>query len=168
MSAPAIDGAGADDSAQSSPGRRANLTNSSWTFWVKTIAVVVSGFCLASCSNNSSTIPEAEYSTKIVGAWQDTVGDQKETMSINGDGTFVCRVQSTGFIARTLSQGLSGTVYGTWKITGAIITLTISGVENESLTKERITSSTIVALKEEELVLKSDGGETAPFQRVRS
>ena len=72
-----------------------------------------------------------------------------------------------GFIARTLSQTVAGTVYGTWKITGAIITLTISGAENESLSN-RITSSTIVAFKEDELVLKSDGGETSPFQRVRA
>lgn len=134
--------------------------------WVRAIAVVIGGFCLASCSHNSSTVPEAEYPTKIVGDWQGTVGRQTETMSINGDGTFVCRVQPMGFIARTLSQSATGTIYGTWKITGAIITLTISGAENESLSN-RITSSTIVAFKEGELVLKSDGGETAPFQRVR-
>jgi len=59
------------------------------TPWAKAIAVVALGFCLASCANNSSTVPEAEYSTKIVGRWQVTAGDLKETMSIDGDGTFV-------------------------------------------------------------------------------
>lgn len=141
--------------------------NSNRTPWIRAIAVVIGGFCLASCSHNSSTVPETEYSTKIVGNWQGTIGRQNETMSINADGTFVCRVQPMGFIARTLSQTAAGTVYGTWKVTGAIITLTISGAENESLSN-RITSSTIVAFKEDELVLKSDGGETSPFQRVRA
>ena len=141
--------------------------NSNRTPWPRAIAVVIWGLCLASCSNNSSTVPEAEYSTKIVGNWQGTVGRLKETMSINGDGTFVCRVQPMGFIARTLSQSVTGTVYGTWKITGAIITLTITGAENESLGK-RINSSTIMAFRRDELVLKSDGGETSPLQLVRA
>lgn len=167
MSVPAIDRASAPDYAQSSPSHGANLINSRWTPWVRTIVVVIWGFCLASCSNNSSNVPETEYSTKIVGNWQGTVGRLKETMSINGDGTFVCRLQPMGFIASTLSQSVTGTIYGTWKITGAIITLTITGAENESL-RERITSSTIVAFKDDKLVLKSDRGETSPFERVRA
>jgi len=133
--------------------------------WVRAIAVVVLGFCLASCVNNPTPVPEAEYSTKIVGRWQGTVGDLKETMSIDGDGTFVCQLHPMGFIANTLSQGVTGTIRGTWKITGAIITLRITNAENEVL-RNRITSSTIVAFKEDELVLKSDRGETSPFQRV--
>ena len=137
------------------------------TPWVTTIAVVVLGFCLASCVNNSPPVPEAQYSKKIVGRWQGTVGDVKETMSIDGDGTFVCQVHPMGFIANTLSQSVTGTIRGTWKITGAIITLRITGAENESL-RNKIASSTIVTFKEDELVLKSGGGETSPFQRVRS
>jgi uncharacterized protein (TIGR03066 family) len=142
-----------------------DLMKSNCTPWVRAIAVVVLGFCLASCANNSSTVPEAEYSTKIVGRWQGTVGDLKETMSIEGDGTFVCQLHPMGFIANTLSQGVTGTIRGTWKITGAIITLRITGSENEHL-RNKIASSTIVAFKEDELVLKSDRGETSPFQRV--
>ena len=138
---------------------------SNCTPWVRAIAVVVLGFCLASCVNNSTPVPEAEYSTKIVGRWQGTVGDLKETMSIGGDGTFVCQLHPMGFIANTLSQGVTGTIRGTWKITGAMITLRITGSENEHL-RNRIASSTIVAFKEDELVLKSDRGETSPFQRV--
>jgi len=142
-----------------------DLMQTKCTPWVRAIAVVVLGFCLASCVNNSTPVPEAEYSTKIVGRWQGTVGDLKETMSIDGDGTFVCQLHPTGFIANTLSQGVTGTIRGTWKITGAIITLRITNAENEVL-RNRITSSTIVAFKEDELVLKSDRGETSPFQRV--
>jgi hypothetical protein len=100
-----------------------------------------------------------------VGRWQGTVGDLKETMSIDGDGTFVCQLHPMGFIANTLSQGVTGTIRGTWKITGAMITLRITGAENERL-RNRMVSSTIVAFKEDELVLKSDRGETSRFQRV--
>ena len=138
---------------------------SNCTPWVRAIAVVVLGFCLASCAKNSSTVPEAEYSTKIVGRWQGTVGDEKETMAIERDGTFVCQLHPMGFIANTLSQGVTGTIRGTWRITGAIITLRITGAENESL-RNRIASSTIVTFKEDKLVLKSDRGETSPFQRM--
>ena len=70
-----------------------------------------------------------------------------------------------GFIANTLFPSATGTVRGTWKITGAVITLAISGAENERL-MNKSASSTIVAFKEDELVLKSDRGETSPFKRV--
>ena len=109
---------------------------SNCTPWVRAIAAVVLGFCLASCANNSPPVPEAEYSTKIVGRWQGTVGDLKETMSIDGDGTFVCQLYPMGFIANTLSQGVTGTIRGTWKITGAIITLRITGAENETFEEQ--------------------------------
>jgi uncharacterized protein (TIGR03066 family) len=135
--------------------------------WARAIAVVALGFCLASCENNSSAVPQTGYSTKIVGHWQGTVGDVKETMSINGDGTFVCQLYPRGFIANTLSQGVKGTIRGTWKVTGAMITLKITGAENETL-RNRTTSSTIMAFKEDELVLKSDSGETSTFLRVHA
>ena len=140
---------------------------SNCTPWVRAIAVAVLGFCLASCANNSPPVSEAEYSTKIVGRWQGTVGDLKETMSIDGDGTFVCQLHPVGFIADTFHQSVTGTIRGTWKITGAIITLRITGAEDEHL-RNTIASSTIVAFKEYELVLKSDRGETSRFQRVRA
>jgi hypothetical protein len=131
------------------------------------IAVIVAGFCLASCSKNSSSIPEADYSTKIVGRWQGTIGDLKETMSIDSNGTFFCQLHPTGFIGRTFSPSVTGTVYGTWKITGANITLRITGVENERL-ENKITSSAIVTFKEDELVLKSDRGLISSFWRVHA
>ena len=124
------------------------------------------GFCLASCANNLPPVSEADYATELVGRWQGTVGDLKETMSINADGTFTCQLYPRGFIANTLSQGVTGTIRGTWKIVGAIITLRITGAENEVLVN-RIASSTIVAFKQDQLVLKSDRDETSAFQRVR-
>ena len=139
---------------------------SNCTAWLRAIAVLVLGLCAASCAHNSRPVSEAEYSTKIVGRWEGTVGDSKETMSINGDGTFVCELHTTGFIARTFSPGVTGTIRGTWKITGAVITLRVIGAEKENL-RNRITSSTIEAFKEDELVLKSDRGETSSFERVR-
>ena len=133
--------------------------------WVRVIVVVVLGFCLASCAKNSQPVPEADYSTKIVGRWQSTVDDLKETMSFGGNGTFVCRLYPMGFIANTLYPSATGKVRGTWKTSGALITLAISGAENARL-MNKIASSTIMAFKEDKLVLKSDRGETSPFQRV--
>ena len=140
---------------------------SNCTPWVWAIAVVVLGFCLVSCANNSSTVPEAEYSTKIVGRWQGTVGDLKETMSIDGDGTFICQIRPMGFLANTLSQSVPGKVGGTWNITGAIMTLRITGAKNEHM-GNRITSSAIESFKADELILKSDRGEVSSFQRAVS
>ena len=133
----------------------------------RAIAVIVLGFCVGSCENNLSTVPEADYLTKIVGRWQGTVGESKELMSINADGTFVCQLYPTGFIANTLSQGVLGTVRGTWKISGAMITLQITGEKKEHL-ENKIAVSTIVAFKKDEIVLRSDGGGTSPFHRVRA
>jgi len=147
--------------------KETDLVKNKWTPWARAIAVAVLGFCLASCANNSSTVPEAEYSTEIVGRWQGTVGDLKETMSIDADGTFVCQLYPTGFIANTLSQGVKGTVRGTWEITGAMVTLKITDEKKERL-ENRTAASTIVAFKKDELVLKSDRGGTSPFKRVRA
>lgn len=131
----------------------------------KVISVVVLGFFLASCTNNLLTVSKEEYPTKIIGTWQGTVGNLKETMSIKGDGGFVCRLHPGGFIANMIFPTVPGTVRGTWKINGEIITLSITGEKNENL-RNRIASSTIVAFKEDELVLKSARGETSSFLRV--
>jgi hypothetical protein len=135
--------------------------------WTTAIAVAATGCWLASCVNNSLPVPEAQYSAKIVGRWQGTVGDLKETMSIDSNGTFFCQLHPTGFIGRTFSPSVTGTVHGTWKITGANITLRITGAENERL-ENKITSSAIVTFKEDELVLKSDRGLISSFRRVRA
>ena len=146
--------------------KEVDLMKSNCTSWARAIAVAVLGFCLASCANKSATVPEAEYATTIVGHWQGTVGNVKETMSIDGDGTFVCQIHPLGFLANTLSQSRPGKISGTWNITGAIITLKITGEKHEHL-GDWITSSTIESFKADELVLKSDRGGTSPFRRVR-
>ena len=129
--------------------------------------MVVLGIFLASCANNSHTVPEVKYSTTIVGHWQGTVGDLKETMTISADSTFVCKIHPTGFIANTFKQYKEGTISGTWKIKGSMILLEMTSVKNEYL-ENSITSATIVSFHKDEIVLKSDSGGTTTFQRVRA
>ncbi len=126
---------------------------------MRALAVVVLGVSLAACSNNSRPVPAADFSTKIVGRWPGSVGDSKETISIKGDGTFSCQLQKTGFIANMLYPVAPGTIGGTWLIAGNIVTLTITDEKNERLAN-RTASSVIVSFKEDELVLKTDRGET--------
>lgn len=133
--------------------------------WVIILGTVVLGFSFVACTRNPASVPEAEYATKIVGSWQGTVAGEKETVSIFGDGTFECQTHSTGFIANTLSQGVTGTIRGTWKITGAVILLKITSAENERV-ENGTASSTIVAFTGRTLVLKSDRGGTSSFNRV--
>jgi hypothetical protein len=135
--------------------------------WVTTILFAVLGFYFVSCAKKATRVSLAEYSTSIVGHWQGTVGSSKETMNIDGDGTFVCQIQRMGFLANTLSQSVPGKVSGTWNITGAVITLKITGEKHEQL-ENRITSSTIESFKTDELTLKSERGETSSFHRLIS
>ena len=135
------------------------------TTWVRAIATIALGFCLAACTRNAPPVPETEYPAKIVGSWQGTVGNMRETMAIDGDGTFVCQLYPGGFIARTLSQGVAGSVHGTWNITGNRIALSITGAEHEHV-ENPVSSSTIIAFKENELTLKSGSGEISAFQRT--
>ena len=146
--------------------KRDKLPKSPFTPWIVTMAAVVMGFSLTSCPRLSRPVSQADYSTKIVGRWQGTVGESRETMSIDRDGTFVCELRSMGFISTMLFPAVTGTVHGTWKITGDMITLNITGEKNERL-QNKMASSTIVSFKEDELVLKSDRGDTSRFQRVR-
>ncbi len=120
---------------------------------------------LVACVRNSTPVVLAEYSTDIVGHWRGMVGSSKETMTLDGDGTFICLIRPRGFLANTLSQSAAGKVSGTWNIDGAIITLKIAGEQNENVVN-RTTCSTIESFKADELTLRSDGGETSSFQRV--
>src|SRR5436190_23774921 len=52
---------------------------------------------LSACSPEGTPVAEAQYSAKIVGDWQGTVGDSKETISFNADGGFVSQVRRQGF-----------------------------------------------------------------------
>jgi hypothetical protein len=119
---------------------------------------------LSSCSPGATPVGEAEYSAKIVGNWQGTVGDKNETISFGADGRFVSQVLPRGFISNTLGQGVTGTIRGTWAITGKSITLKISSAEDERVLN-KVTTSTIETFKTNELIVKSDSGDTSTFVR---
>jgi hypothetical protein len=142
------------------------LMDAIYKSWVWALAGGVFVCCFASCANKLRPVTEAEYPLKLVGRWQRTDGAIHETMSIDGDGTFVCQLHPDGFIADTLSEGVTGTVRGTWSLHGASIRLNISSAVNENLENTRA-SSTIVALTEDELILTSDRGNRSSFRRVR-
>jgi hypothetical protein len=112
-------------------------------------------------------VAEADYSTRIVGNWLGTVGNMKESITFTGDGSFIAQLRPQGFISNTLSQGVTGTIRGTWAINGKTITLKITSAEDERVNNS-VTSSTILAFNQDELSMKSDRGETSTFTRVTS
>jgi hypothetical protein len=120
---------------------------------------------LSACSPDVAPVGNAEYATKIVGDWQGTVGDTNETISFAADGRFVSQVRPRGFISNTLSQGVTGTIRGTWAIKGKSITLNINSAEDERVLNTA-TSSTIETFKPDELVVKSNTGDTSTFVRL--
>jgi hypothetical protein len=146
-------------------GREVNSTRD--RFWAGEIVAFILLVCLTACAKIAPPISESDYATNIVGLWQGTVGSSKETMSLDKNGTFVCQLQPTGFISTMIFPTKGGSIRGTWKVTGTAITLDITGEKNERL-ENNTASSTIVSFKEDELVLKSDRGGTAAFERVRN
>jgi hypothetical protein len=135
---------------------------------VKIVATLwLLGSYAAGCARDSGPVPQSEYSRQLVGRWQGTVGDSRETMSLAPDGVFVCHLQPTGFIANTLSQRVVGVIRGTWRLAGNVITLTITSADHESPTNA-LTSSTIVAFKDDALFLKSDHGVSSTFHRLQA
>ena len=112
-------------------------------------------------------VAEAEYSAKIVGNWLGTVGDMKESITFSADGSFVAQLRPQGFISDTLSQGVTGTIRGTWAINGKTIILKITSAEDVRV-KNGVTSSTILAFNQEKISLKNDLGTTSTFTRALS
>ena len=86
---------------------------------------------VSSCSPPPPPIPEAGFRAALVGTWQGTVGDMKETVSFRADDTFVAQLRPRGFISNTLSQGVTGTIHGTWSINGNVIAMKVLKAENE-------------------------------------
>ena len=123
-------------------------------------------FGISSCTP-VEPVAEAEYSAKIVGNWLGTVGDIRESITFGSDGSFIAQLRPQGFISNTLSEGVTGTIRGTWAINGKIITLKITRAEDERV-KNSVTSSTILAFNQDELKIKSDRGESSTFLRVAS
>lgn len=118
---------------------------------------------MSGCGKVPPPVRESDYPSAIVGQWRGTVGEYKEIMTIQGDGTFVCRLAPAGFIATMLYPVLPGSVSGTWRITGKVITLTVTSTHNERL-ENGLASSTIVAFNGNTLALRSQGG-MATFER---
>lgn len=126
---------------------------------------LIFAFCLSSCAPDAAIVKEAQYAAKIVGGWQGTVGDVREGISFSADGKFVSQMRPQGFISNTLGQGITGTVRGTWAITGNVITLHIDSAEDETVLN-KMTTSTIESFKQNELVVRSSKGETSTFVRT--
>jgi len=112
-------------------------------------------------------VAEAEYGAKIVGNWLGTVGDMKESIAFSADGSFIAQLRPQGFISNTLSQGVTGTIRGTWAISGKTITLKITSEEDERV-KNSVTSSTILSFSTDKFLVKSAQGETSAFTRTLS
>ena len=121
-------------------------------------------FCISACTP-AKPVEEAEYSAKIVGNWLGTVGDMKESITFSADGSFIAQVRPEGFISNTLSQGVTGTIRGTWAINSKTITLKIISAEDERVINS-VTSSTIMVFNPNELSMESDRGETSTFERA--
>ena len=88
-------------------------------------------FCISACTP-AKPVEEAEYSAKIVGNWLGTVGDMKESITFIADGGFSSK-SARGFISNTLSQGVTGTIRGTWAINAKTIRLKIISAEDEQV-----------------------------------
>jgi hypothetical protein len=120
---------------------------------------------LAACSRDGPPVAEADYPKSIVGDWQGTVGDERETISFRADGAFSSQVRRRGFISDTLGQGVTGSIRGTWAISGRTVTLTINSAEDVRLLNSS-TTGTIETFKPNEIVVKSSAGGTATFVRL--
>ena len=107
---------------------------------------------------------EADYPSSIVGDWQGTVGDERETISFRADGGFTSQVRKRGFMSDTLGQGVTGSIRGNWAISGRKVTFTINSSEDVRLLNS--ITSTIEAFTPNEIVVKSSAGDTATFVRL--
>lgn len=119
---------------------------------------------LLACSPDAATVGEAEYASKVVGAWQGKVGGTNETITFDADGGFVSLVRPGGFISLTLGQGVTDTIRGTWVIKGKSIMLGIHSSEPKRVLNSDATA-TIESFKTNELIVKSGPGGTSTFTR---
>ena len=126
--------------------------------FVRLVLLLALALSISSCKP-AKPVAETEYSAKIVGNWLGTVGNMKESITFSGDASFIAQLRPQGFISNTLSQGVTGTIRGTWAINGKTITLKITSAEDERV-NNRVTSSTILSFNQDELSMKSDRGES--------
>ena len=133
-------------------------------FFLAAIAIYVLSDDLSWRPANTVSVGEAQYSSKIVGDWQGRIEGTNETISFGADGGFVSTVQPQGFIGRTLGQGVTGTIRGTWAIKGKSITLNISSAEDERVLNS-VATATIETFKPDEIIVKSGAGDSSTFIR---
>ena len=74
-------------------------------------------------------------------------------------------VRPRGFISNTLGQGVTGTVRGTWQISGNAITLDVASAQDARLS-DTATRSTIEKFEPNEIVVRSAKGEVSTFRRL--
>jgi hypothetical protein len=137
------------------------------SFDMARLSLLLALACIFSSCTPAKPVAEADYGAKIVGNWMGTVGEMKESITFSADGTFTSQLRPTGFISNTLGQGVTGTIRGTWVLSGKTVTLKITSTEDERV-KNSTTSSTIMAFSQDELTMKSDRGETSMFTRAVS
>jgi hypothetical protein len=128
------------------------------------LAVVALGLLVSGCGKGPPAVSERDYPTALVGQWRGTVGNFKEVMTLHGDGTFNCQLAPAGFIATMIYPVPAGSVSGTWRVAGKIISLAVTSAHNERL-ENGLASSTIVAFNGNQLVLQAQGT-TATFERT--
>jgi hypothetical protein len=127
------------------------------------LAMIALGLVVSGCGKVPPAVRESDYPSAIVGQWRGTVGDVKEVMTLQRDGTFTCQLAPAGFIATMIYPAPPGSVSGTWRITGSVITLAVTSTHNERL-QNGLAYSTIVAFNGNTLALRSHGS-TATFER---
>jgi hypothetical protein len=117
------------------------------------------------CERKGAELDQSQYQSALVGDWQGSVGGDNESITFHADGRFSSEVLPTGFISTTLDQGVTDTVSGTWMLQGKVINL---GIEQASGAQpvDLATSSTIVSFNQNQLVIKSDSGQTSTFIRA--
>ena len=130
--------------------------------FVRALLVVLLAVGLSACERAGTELTEPQYQTALVGDWQGNVGAESESIRFEADGSFSCQLQSNGFIGSTLGQGRKGTVSGSWVLQGDVITLDIDSASSG----QPATTSTIVSFKQNQLVMKSAGGDTSTFVRA--
>jgi hypothetical protein len=133
---------------------------------VQALLLVLLAAGLSSCEKQGPLLAETQYRAALVGEWQGNVGDESETINFKADGSFSSHVRSNGFIGATLGQGTTGKVHGGWMLEGDVITLAIDHLSNQKALNLS-TTSTIVSFHENQLVVKSDSGETSTFVRIQ-
>ena len=120
---------------------------------------------LVCCANPPTPVAKSDYAKNLIGTWQGEVDNLRETMTLSGDGSFLCRLTPTGFINVMIFPAKSGQISGTWQNNGSRLTLQITGQKNEQFSN-RMASSTIVTFTTNQLVLNADRGGVSSFRRI--